>query len=758
MTISDPGFVGYQQLELWDSKGTLAGGQFVVNGVPQTGGHEIDVSPANVANTVFDAGTAGGTDTLLARLLQNNGTLTAWQQFTVTVPSPTLSVTSIAGAIRGQVINLSDLVTISDPGFVGYQQLELWDSKGTLAGGQFVVNGVPQTGGHEIDVSPANVANTVFDAGTAGGTDTLLARLLQNNGTLTAWQQFTVTVPSPTLSVTSVAGAIKGQVINLSDLVTISDPGFVGYQQLELWDSKGTLAGGQFVVNGVPQTGGHEIDVSPANVANTVFDAGTAGGTDTLLARLLQNNGTLTAWQKFTVTVPSPTLSVTSVAGAIKGQVINLSDLVTISDPGFVGYQQLELWDSKGTLAGGQFVVNGVPQTGGHEIDVSPANVANTVFDAGTAGGTDTLLARLLQNNGTLTAWQKLTVTVPSPTLSVTSVAGAIKGQVINLSDLVTISDPGFVGYQQLELWDSKGTLAGGQFVVNGVPQTGGHEIDVSPANVANTVFDAGTAGGTDTLLARLLQNNGTLTAWQKLTVTVPSPTLSVTSVAGAIKGQVINLSDLVTISDPGFVGYQQLELWDSKGTLAGGQFVVNGVPQTGGHEIDVSPANVANTVFDAGTAGGTDTLLARLLQTNGTLTPWQQFTVANPVTIAAGATIELPSPFVGPVSFAGSSGTLKLDQSQSFAGTIAGFSGQDQIDLADIGYGAKSTLGYLANGNNTGGTLTINDGNHTATLALLGQYIAGSFVAASDGHGGTLVSEEALSATQTPLVTRPHA
>ena len=43
MTISDPDSVGYQKLELWDSNGTVAGGQFVVNGVPQTGGHEIDV-------------------------------------------------------------------------------------------------------------------------------------------------------------------------------------------------------------------------------------------------------------------------------------------------------------------------------------------------------------------------------------------------------------------------------------------------------------------------------------------------------------------------------------------------------------------------------------------------------------------------------------------------------------------------------------------------------------------------------------------
>jgi hypothetical protein len=48
--------------------------------------------------------------------------------------------------------------------------------------------------------------------------------------------------------------------------------------------------------------------------------------------------------------------------------------------------------------------------------------------------------------------------------------------------------------------------------------------------------------------------------------------------------------------------------------------------------------------------------------------------------------------------------------------------------------------------------------GTHTATFALLGQYIAGSFVAASNGHGGTLVSEQALSLAQTPLLTRPHA
>ncbi len=80
---------------------------------------------------------------------------------------------SDAAATGGQQIALSSLVSIADPGHVGYQKLELWDSNGTVAGGEFVVNGVAQTGGHEIDVAPANVANTVFDVGTAGGSDTL---------------------------------------------------------------------------------------------------------------------------------------------------------------------------------------------------------------------------------------------------------------------------------------------------------------------------------------------------------------------------------------------------------------------------------------------------------------------------------------------------------------------------------------------------------------------------------------------------------
>ena len=65
-----------------------------------------------------------------------------------------------------------------------------------MAGGEFKINGVAQPGQQTINVSAANVANTVFDAGTLGGSDTLWAQLLESNGTLSGWQEFTVTAPA----------------------------------------------------------------------------------------------------------------------------------------------------------------------------------------------------------------------------------------------------------------------------------------------------------------------------------------------------------------------------------------------------------------------------------------------------------------------------------------------------------------------------------------------------------------------------------
>jgi hypothetical protein len=756
------------QYDFWDT-GT-GGAHFVVNGAAAGNNQDVYVTAAQLAQTVYQSGP--GTDTLYVRA--NDGMLWGpWTQgFTVTAPipkPPALSVSSDGDATRGEPTPLSELVMISDPDQAGFSKLELWDSGGNPGLGQFVINGMAQTGGHEIDVAPGDVSNSFFDVGTLGGSDTLYAQLQLNNGQTTGWQSFVVSATPATLPSFSVHDDLnvrRGLTIPLSTLVTIADPDGAGVAQLHLWDSNGTLGGGQFVVNSKPQSGGHEIDVVPGDVASTVFDVGTLGGSDTLYAQLLQWNGQLTAWKSFTVTAPAgqlPTLSVRPDPGAARNEQIALSNLVIISDPDSVGYQKLELWDSfGGSAAAGQFVVNDMPQTGGHEIDVAPGDVADTTFNVGTLGGTDTLYAQLLQANGQLSGWKSFTVSAPPaqlPTLSVHPQSNQTRGTSIALSTLVAIADPDGVGFQKLELWDSIGNAAGGQFVINDVAQSGGHEIDVAPGDVANTVFDVGTLGGSDTLYAQLLQQNGQLTGWMPFTVGAPAaqlPTLTVHPFSGASAGQSIPLSTLVSTTDPDGVGYQKLELWDSNGTAKDGQFVINNSPQGGGHEIDVNPGGVANSKFDVGTSGAPDTLYARLLQDNGTLTAWQQFTVKDPITIAAGATVEISSAYAGAVSFAADTGTLQLDNSASFSGTVAGMTGSDTIDFADIDPAKLQMPSYA--GDASGGTLSVTDGAHSANIALLGNYLASSFTTSPDGRGGTAVTDPAVLGGVAPLVTPAHA
>ena len=124
-------------------------------------------------------------------------------------------------------------------------------------------------------------------------------------------------------------------------------------------------------------------------------------------------------------------------------------------------------------------------------------------------------------------------------------------------------------------------------------------------------------------------------------------------------------------------------------------------------------------------------------------------------LTVNNGAIVDFSGSSAAAVTFAGSSGMLQLDHPAGFSGTISGFAGQDQIDLTSVAFSSNTTLGYLPNAGNLGGTLNVGDGVHHAR-ALLGQYMASSFVTVSDGHGGTLVSEQ--SSNPTISLAHPHA
>ena len=114
------------------------------------------------------------------------------------------------------------------------------------------------------------------------------------------------------------------------------------------------------------------------------------------------------------------------------------------------------------------------------------------------------------------------------------------------------------------------------------------------------------------------------------------------------------------------------------------------------------------------------------------------------PATIATGATVEIAAADSATVTFEGSTGTLKLDDAQTFSGQIFNFTGNgnlsssDQIDLKDILYGPETTASY--SGTVNAGTLTVSDAHHdTAHISLVGDYENSTFSVASDGNGGTV-------------------
>jgi autotransporter passenger strand-loop-strand repeat protein len=116
------------------------------------------------------------------------------------------------------------------------------------------------------------------------------------------------------------------------------------------------------------------------------------------------------------------------------------------------------------------------------------------------------------------------------------------------------------------------------------------------------------------------------------------------------------------------------------------------------------------------------------------------------------GGTLEIASGGLtsGPVTFGSGGGTLQLDASMGFQGTVAGFGLLTHLDLSDIAFGTNTTLAFTEASNNQSGTLTVSDVTNTANISLLGQYVAGQFTMASDGHGGTMIGDPPLQGSAT--------
>ncbi|MBR1343970.1 hypothetical protein JQ573_31265 [Bradyrhizobium sp. AUGA SZCCT0105] len=736
------------QYAFWDTGGS---GHWVVNGVAQAANTEIDVAAANLSQVSYVFGPGGSTaDTLFVRA--NDGSLwSTWTSFTAgpgVDTAPTVTAANVKAA-HGQTSALaSSLFSTSDAESDPMTQFAFWDTGGN---GHWVVNGVAQAANVEIDVAAANLSQVSYVFGPGGSTpDTLYVRA--NDGSKwSSWAAFTATPGDDTAPVVTAANvaAVHGEASTLaSSLFSTSDAESDPITQYGFWDTGGN---GHWVVNGVAQAANVEIDVSAANLSQVSYVFGPGNSTpDTLYVRA--NDGSKwSTWTAFTATPGPDTAPVVTAANvaAVHGETSTLaSSLFSTSDAESDPITQYAFWDTGGN---GHWVVNGVAQAANAEIDVAAANLSQVSYVFGPGNSTpDTLYVRA--NDGSeWGAWTAFTATPgpdTAPVVTASNVSG-IHGHSVAASTLFSTSDAESDPITQYAFWDTGGN---GHWVVNGVAQAASAEIDVSAANLSQVSYVYGPGGSpSDTLFVRA--NDGSeWSTWKSFTATATNqaPTVSVANVV-TVSGQTFAAANLVTATDADGDAITKYALWDSN---TNGRWNVNGVNQQANTEIDVTAAQLSQATYQAGS--GTDQLWIRA--NDGTAWgAWQSFNVTgespSSANIVPGGTLELTGGSNAGVTFQGSTGTLKLDNSASFSGTVAGMTGSDAIDFANINFASVHTPTF--SGTSASGTLTVTDGTVTASIMLLGNYMASTFATSSDGHGGTLVVDPP--ATQVSQLAQPQ-
>ena len=163
---------------------------------------------------------------------------------------------------------------------------------------------------------------------------------------------------------------------------------------------------------------------------------------------------------------------------------------------------------------------------------------------------------------------------------------------------------------------------------------------------------------------------------------------------------------------------------------------------------INMSGSYVTSNFNLRAASGGIGTII-----TDPSVTEQQSGNAA--AVIGGGTVLDVNTLNSGKVTFGGGGGALQLDPSGPLTGTAKRVGAKDGTDLPNIAFGAQTTLAHSRNSADTGGTVT--DGRHAAAIALLGNYMAGSFAAGADGQGGTLATDT-LQAHQPPPLTHPRA
>jgi hypothetical protein len=569
------------------------------------------ITAAQLAITYYVSGSAGGTDQLGVRALDGAPSLDGWASFELTsVPdSPPVVTAPNVSAKRHQTFAISSLFTTNDPDGDPIAQYALYDF-GT-GGGNLSVNGVLEPANQEIDLTPQQLLLERYQI--VSGTDTLYVRA--NDGSQWgSWQKITVTAPidTPPIVTASNLTALHGQTFAGSSLFSASDSDGDGITQYALWDLGS--GGGYLTVGGVFVNVNAEIDLTPAQLQQTVYHS--RSGADTLWARAY--DGTQwSGWTEFTVTAPvdqPPVVTASNQTGSKGQKSFAAGSLFSVSDAEGDPIVTYGLWNT-GT-GGGLFVVNGVGAPSNQEIDVTLSRLQNTYYEIGSA--TDQLSVRANDGYG-WGAWTsfKAGPWVDTPPTVTAANELASHRQTFAASSLFAAHDTDTDSITKYALWD---TGSGGAYLAVGGVSEVGAEIDLTLSQLQQTVYHSGS--GADTLWGRAYDGSQ-WSAWTQFTVTGPvdqAPVVSGLFATGNRPGYTWAALNLFSANDPDGDAITQYRLENVVGPINdpgdlsgqhGGYWEVNGVQQPASTEFIVSAQNINNTVYVAGD-GPTDTVWAQ--------------------------------------------------------------------------------------------------------------------------------------------------
>jgi hypothetical protein len=716
----------------------------------------------------INAGFSGGTFNTVGTSLLNQNTITVSNGDTVDIRSSSFT-NAAAGRLsvtNGSTLSI-DSATWSNAGTISVAAATLY------LGGSLTLmqaGSVTNADGTIDLIGALDNTGTTLKVGAGSGLTTLTLATSQRLGQLSTGTIMKGTIADAGSGLLFSGGVLDGvtyqgtldlspdsSTVSIKDGITLTGPGGSGPGAIKLGNhsnlqingdatiDNATISGGTASVSSIIGTDNHILTLGPHLTIN--FAGGGAGGisfTDSpngLTAGTLINKGTISA-------------SSLNGNASINFSITNFTNQGTITIANNQTVRISDRFSNAGTIS----LSGGTLELDPNGNEAKPNGSSYTVAELGTIKDTGGTL--LLQNGVILDNTGAVLELGAGSSFGKLAAGGTIRNGTINdagsglLAQGGTLDGVTYHGTIDLSL-PGAGVLA----IKNGISLTG---VGGSGPGLINLVlgsqssqgllfaqgtetFDnatiriGGVGGATGTLFNDDSDGVSVLTLGAELTVNQSGSFAAISSRADKTGSGVVNSGTI-------------------NAGVNGGRFTINparfnnqGLVHVSNSDVmTISPASVTNT----GLTSTSFTNAGKLWVDNGSAIVQTSADGNGSDEISGAGALEFTGG-VGPgqaVTFdAGSTGTLRLDQSQGFAGTVAGLahSGSNFLDLSDIAFGAGTKATY--SGTAAGGTLHVTDGTHTANISLIGDYTGATFVAATDNHGGTLVHDPVPSSSLAP-------